>query len=314
MTYSLCIFVFSFNRGIFLENCISSIEQCAPGVKTVIIDDNSTDPDAIEKLGSLSEKYQVIRSFTEQAEMKTGGLYGNMNHAIKLACEWGYSYSIFIQDDMQLVRQIKKNDIVRIDDYFERVPNSIQVSTTFIRTLSATDFLDEHFINQKAHAYIRHTNKEKGKSNFSASGVFHVERFHNIFGSFEVGEGINSEKARKLGLICGRAIYPFMCWLPYPESYRGKRKDMKHKFFEYFGHSGYYPIECMADESVTEFLNRDPHILPIMEHYLSAPTAPRADVWSTGGGEYNFVCYGGILALFFKEIRSIKHRLQASDS
>ena len=308
------IYVFSFNRPKFLKNCIHSIENLADSLPMVIIDDCSDDPDISRLLTDISGRYSVIaNSRINQREYKTGGLAGCMNIAMEHARENNFRFAIFIQDDMQFVRRLEKSDITRIEDFFSHVPNSMQVSTNFIRELSASNFLSKNYINRDAHAYIRHPVKERGKSSFSDTGVFHVQRFHEFFESFGVGEGNNSEKARRLGLTCGRAFHPFMCWLPYPESYRGKRKGFKHLFFEYFGRSGYYPIEFMSDGCVAEFLNRDPDMLPVMERYLSAPTVPRADVWSTGGGEYNFVCYNGVAAKVFRAIRAIKRRIQGVD-
>ena len=303
MTPPFCTFVFSFNRGVFLENCLNSIESCLAGAKTVIIDDNSTDPETLETLSELSKRFEVIHPQAAETEIKTGGLYANMNYAMDIANSIGSPYALFIQDDMQLVRKIDASDFRRISSYFQEIPNSFQISTSFIRQLSVKDFFKDHFLDLKSGSYIRRRDRERGKSNFSAAGVFDVERFHNIYGSFEIGEGKNSERAQQLGLVCGRSITPFMCWLPYPNSYRGRARNMKHRFFEYFGRSGYYPIELMSDLSTAEFLNRDPMILPVMEHYLLSPSAPRNDIWSTGGGEYNFDCYDGFAARVFRALK-----------
>lgn len=300
----LAIYVFSYNRARFLQHCLRTVEECCPGFTICIVDDDSTDLETVTLLKRLSVSYEVISNGDKnQAEHKTGGLAGCMNTAMLHARENEVRSALFIQDDMQMVRKLLPEDFQRITDYFQRVPNTIQVSSTFVRLLSAEQFLGKHSVKLDAHAYIRQKWEERGKSSFSATGVFDVERFHRLYSSFEVGEGNNSDKARRLGLVCGRSIYPFMCWLPYPESYRGKRKDMKHKFFEYFGRSGFYPIELMSDESVAELFNRDPHTLPIMERYLSAPTSPRADIWSTGGGEYNFAAYGSFAAKIYKFLR-----------
>lgn len=306
MTSSLCVFVFSFNRGIFLENCLHSIEQCLTGVKTVIFDDNSTDPDTRERLSKISERHEVIRPNASGNEVKTGGLYSNMNHAIEYALSNSLSRVIFIQDDMQFVRRLTKEDFEAYDKYFEFHNNSIQISTTFVRRLSADTFLQDHYISKEGQAYIRRSESERGKSNFSAVGVFDVNRVVDIFGNFEIGEGLNSQKARSLSLVCGRAIFPDMCWLPYPPSFRGKKRNMKHRFFEYFGKSGFYPIQIMTCDQEEKFLARDANELPIMERFLIASNAPRHDIWSTGGGEYNLVCYGGWISQFYTSLRRFK--------
>jgi len=301
-----CVFVFSYNRGIFLENCLNSIEQCLSGFKTIIIDDNSTDPDTLERLSRLSENYEIIRPNFSGKEVKTGGLYSNMNHAIEYAHSDNLSKVIFIQDDMQFVRRVTREDFEAYDKYFKCHNNSIQISTTFVRRLSADTFLQDHYISKEGQAYIRRSESERGKSNFSAVGVFDVNRVVGIFGKFEIGEGLNSQKAQSLSLVCGRAIFPDMCWLPYPPSFRGKKRNMKHSFFEYFGMSGFYPIQIMTCDQEEKFLARDVNELPIMERFLNASNAPRHDIWSTGGGEYNFVCYGGWISQLYTRLRRFK--------
>ncbi|MCH8542014.1 MAG: hypothetical protein LAT61_00465 [Alcanivorax sp.] len=53
--------IFSFNRGRYLENCVNSIERCAPGTPIAIFDDNSEDADTIALLSRLRERYPVIQ-------------------------------------------------------------------------------------------------------------------------------------------------------------------------------------------------------------------------------------------------------------
>ena len=304
------VFVFSFNRAAFLQNCLNSISKCIPNTCIYIIDDNSDDIKTKLVLSEAKRSCRVVfNDNSSDIEHKTGGLAGSMNKAMEIASMNNAKYAIFIQDDMQFVRPIQTSDLQHIHAYFGKVKNSFQISTNFIRKLSSKDFFLKHKLDREAGAYIRYKDQEKGKSNFSDTGVFHVERFHTVFNRFEVGEDNNSTKARDLDLVCGKSVMPFMCWIPYPESYRGKKKDFKHKFFEYFGRSGYYPIDVMTNVSATSFLARDPIEIPVMERYLSAPTAPRQDLWSTGGGEYNFLCYGGILSKVYASIKKIKSKI-----
>ena len=303
----LCIYVFSFNRGQFLLNCLHSIETCAPGIRVCIIDDNSTDSYTKSVLADIKKQYFVEKNSNEEdVELKTGGLSGAMKFAMQMAKRDDVKLAIFIQDDMQFVRHLKDSDIKGYFEYFESVPNAIQISTTFIRELSRDSFSEDYDTSKNDHAYIRFQNREHGKSSFSDTGVFSVSKFFDLFQNFEIGEGANSEKARNLGLVCGRAIYPNMCWLPYPRSFRGKKRSLKHMVFEKFGRSGFYPIDIMTNKQEVYFLERDRSVLPIMERFLSAPKSPRKDIWSTGGGEYNFVCYGGKLSKIFNTARSIK--------
>ena len=287
----LSIYIFSFNRGAFLENCIASIKACAGDCAVTIIDDRSKDPHTIDVLKNLSARYRIVQASDDSNENSQGtvlgGLYGNMNLAMKDAIERDFKRVLFIQDDMQFVRPLTDRDFKNLDDYLQANKNTFQISTTFVRSLSQSRFDEKHFLDDSRTAYLRHPATEGGKSNFCDTGVFDVERFRLLFKDFVVTEGANSDKARSLGLCCGRSVYPFMNWLPYPVAHRGKRGSILFNLLEKIGGSGYYPIEQMQNSEIDELLSRDPLIPPIMEQYLSSPTSPRQDIWSTGGGEYN---------------------------
>lgn len=304
------IYLFSFNRGKFLQNCIHSIETCLPGLPLTIVDDRSTDSETVAVLQDVGVRHEVVYTTPGGiSEHKTGGLSAGMNLAMSLAQAQGHEHVLFLQDDMQVVRPFLAEDHRRTVDYFNAVPNTIQVSTNFCRTLSSPGFFDNFDANSEASSYIRKTGRESGKSGFSATGVFSVSRFFGLFESFEVGEYRNSRKAIQRGLVCGRSMYPFTSWLPYPTSYRGRSRSLTHQLFEHFGRSGFHPIETMDESAVRSLLNRDVRREPpLMEVYLRSPTAPRSDIWSTGGGEYNFLAYGSVLARVYTSLRRVKHK------
>jgi len=307
---SMAIAVFSFNRGVFLEHCIKTIEKNAPELSITIYDDNSDDQFTCSILERLSKKYKVKKNIRpEEVEDKTGGLAGCMNMAMRDARDLGIEYILFIQDDMQLVRPITHDDLSYIDNYFDVISNTFQISTNFFREINVNTLPQEYYTNIKAAAYIRHKESEHGKSNFSDTGVFSVSRFYQLFQNFEVGEDVNSMRAISNGLTLGFSIYPFMCWLPYPLSYRGKKRTPKHLLFEHYGRSGFYPILQMQEEEVKNLFNRNPEELPIMERFLHSPSSPRQDVWSTGGGEYNFLAYDGNLAKLYKIVKNLKRKV-----
>lgn len=302
------VFVFSYNRGRFLENCVISIEACLPAAPITIIDDRSTDPNTGEVLRTLAKRYEVVHSNPQGlTEHKTGGLSGGMNLAMSLAKARGHEHVLFLQDDMQLVRPVLPRDLDAIVSYFDAIPNTIQLSSNFGRALSAPDFFDKFDVHTEASCYLRRLGMESGKSGFSDTGVFSVSRYSQLFGSFVLGELGNSQKAIQRGLRCGRSLYPFSSWLPYPTSFRGKHRSIQHRMFEYLGRSGYYPIDLMSDKSVDRLFARDPRAdCAQMEEYLHSPGCPRADIWSTGGGEYNFLAYGSPPARLYAMLRAAK--------
>lgn len=311
MKNSIPVFVFSFNRPDFLRNCLASIRHTMPNAEIHILDDCSWDDETKRVLAQEKERTAIYFSKADgPSEFKTGGLCGLMNLAMHIAREKRHPYVLFIQDDMQMVRALRDRDMDHIGEYFHNVPNAIQLSTTFIRKLGTDGFLNDYSITRPAFAYLRKREAERGKSNFSDTGVFSVDRFFELFDRFEVGEDKNSAKAMERGLTCGRSFFPFINWLPYPMSFRGRKRSMMHLVFEYFGRSGFYPIEFMTEREVAEFMTREPSILPIMEEFLTCPTSPRQDIWSTGGGEYNFVVYGSLPARFFVQAKKLRALLK----
>lgn len=309
------IFVFSFNRGRFLDFCIASIEACAPGRRVTIIDDGSTDPDTRAVLQGLQARHEVIEAGgLEEREFKTGGLSGNMNLALDLARGRGTRQVLFIQDDMQFVRRLTDFDAELIERYFDANPDVIQLQTGFIRRLSEESMATRTRRDRSEYALFKCVGLENAKDNFSDTGVFDVGRVGALFGRLGVGEGRNSAIARAKGIQLGRSLFPFMNWLPYPMSHRGKRRSPSHLLIERLGGAGFHPIEFMSAAEAVEFLARDPSILPIAEAFLVSPAAPRHDIWSTGGGEYNLLARGGWRARAFRSLVAAKRQLFGSRS
>lgn len=304
---SIHLFVFSFNRGQFLNNCILSVKKCAAEVPLTVIDDCSNDPNTLLVLEKLRKNYEVISNDkTHQKEKKTGGLAGSMNQAMEIASSRNVQYAFFLQDDMQFVRTMRDIDLANVEKYFELIENTFQISTNFIRQVSSDAYLSKNGIVAGGRAYVRRDEIAKGKSYFSDTGIFDVKRFEDYFGHFDIGEDRNSERAKSRGLVCGRAVYPLTCWCPYPISFRGKKRLLVHNAIENLGGAGLHPIKIMDLDDEERFLARGPEELPIMEKFLSAPSAPRHDVWSTGGGEYNLLARGGFPAAGFRFLRATK--------
>ncbi|MEW5425234.1 glycosyltransferase family 2 protein [Amorphus sp. 3PC139-8] len=312
---ALPIYIFSYNRGQFLQNCVSTIEQCAPESEVVVIDDNSEDVETIQILKNINARHRVIRVAEQSgSEFKTGGLYGNMNLALSLAEASQIQLVLFIQDDMQFVRALKEFDLERIISFFEMNRNVIQYHSVFSRADSVEKVQKFAQLDKARAAYLLPGAVAVGKDNFSAVGVFHVGRVRQFLGSFSVGEGVNSKRCRDIGIQRGIGAYPFMNWLPYPSSYRGKRRNIMHRIVEFFGGAGFHPILQMPKELEEKLLSRDPSVVPVAEEWLTAPTAPRHDLWSTGGGEYNLIARGGVPALAFRALRRVKRFFVAARS
>ena len=170
---SIHLFVFSFNRGQFLNNCILSVRKCAAEVPLTVIDDCSNDPDTLLVLEKLRKDYEVISNDKiHQKEKKTGGLAGSMNQAMEIASSRNVQYAFFLQDDMQFVRTMRDIDLANVEKYFELIENTFQISTNFIRQISSDAYLSKNGIVAGGRAYVRRDEIANGKSYFSDTGIF----------------------------------------------------------------------------------------------------------------------------------------------
>jgi len=284
------IYVFSYNRGIFLDNCLKSIQKCAFDYDATVVDDHSSDNYTLEVLKKWEKIYSVITPAEEVSDYKIGGLYGNMNYAMNDAQKKKYKYALFIQDDMQLVRNILQKDIKMIEKYFNENKKCVQYYPCFFKSYTKKNKNNRSLNNSKI-VYFKKI--ELQYSGFSAIGVFQVKRFKKLFDKFEKRERTMDNKARKKGIQKGEAVYPFMSYLPHPVSYRNKRKSFVHLLTEKISGAGFYPIDYMDEESIKILFYRDPNLIPYAEDYLNAPGI-KSIPWSFAGGVTALYEQGGL--------------------
>lgn len=303
------IYVFSFNRGVFLENCLRSVEICAANCEVVVIDDQSYDKKTQEVLDHFSHKLPILIA-GEQAEVehKTGGLYNNMRVAFSDAREKGFRYALFLQDDMQLVRPIMKNDIVFAERFFAANKNSAELHTCFMKRYFSKRDEQLTKIDDSGIAYLRPSDYS-GFSGFSAVGLFDVARFFDLFGNLKKSEYINNEFAQKNNIQMGISTRPFMMWLPYPISHRGRKRDIPLQIVEYVGGCGFHPYSIMSTIEINALFNRKIQKRPYAEEWLISNGLENIRVWGFAGGVSNLLARGGIRAWLGSILNYIKRVL-----
>jgi len=303
-------YVFSYNRGKFLENCLDSLENLATEFfEITVIDDNSYDKKTKSVLRKYSEKFEVLNPGKQNISSKTGGLYDNMNFAFQDAVDRDVDFALFIQDDMQIVRKILGKDIHNIEEFFDRNPNSVQLHTCFLKRCK-TEYDENSSLDKSKKAYFRKDNAPYAF--FSAVGLFHVKRFKKLFGKLEQGEVANNEKAKSKGLKMGLYVYPFMMWLPMPISYRAQKRSFYHKVKEFIAKAGYYPYEGMSKPNRRRLFNRPIEKRPYAEDYLSPSTVKHIDQWSFTGVDSAFSELGGWRSKLAKLLMKIKQIIKLS--
>ena len=291
---NLAVYVFSFNRGLFLENCLNSLRSCVAQASVTIIDDQSDDANTRDVLKRFGGEFRVITAGVAAiSEHKTGGLYNNMRFAFEDAIAQGKRYALFLQDDMQLVRPILSEDIVAADSFFAANPRAAELHTCFMKRFFRERDEQLTQLDTSGEAYLRPSDYP-GFSGYSAVGLFDIARFHNLFGELQQGEYANNEYAQKQGIQMGISARPFMMWLPYPISHRGKKRNLPLQIVEAVGGCGYYPFHLMPKSSVNELLARDRSQRPYAEDWLDCGPLKQTPVWSFAGGLSNLIARGGL--------------------
>ena len=98
--------VFSYNRGALLWNLYQSMQMTGfPTHRLTIRDDGSQDRLTIEVLDRLEDSGVDVRRrrHKESSNQHHGGLYNNMNEALRELREASEPCAVFLQDDMQFL-------------------------------------------------------------------------------------------------------------------------------------------------------------------------------------------------------------------
>ncbi|MCK7596383.1 glycosyltransferase family 2 protein [Microbulbifer sp. CAU 1566] len=272
------IFVFSYNRGPFLENCIRSIEDCAPQCQLTVIDDGSDDPETRRVLAEIAKRHQVIDKTAESGH-KLGGLYANMQAAFEMAAD--DALICFLQDDTQMVRQLSDEDIQELRQNFADQPDLGFISPAFVRGISLKKAANQDFrFDSERGFWFWYPRQRSTGTWFSALLIADPRRLRQVDWSFEVGESVNNRKAAKIFCRMARMRAPFSMWLPNGRAYRGKQKSLALRFGEWSRRCGLYPLEIMTDQQVEDLKLADPARLPVAEEFLKPTRGALKTPWA----------------------------------
>jgi len=277
--------LFSYNRAKFLENCVKSIESCSPSSPIMVFDDESTDPATIAVIEKLRTKHTVIQpseldknKFSQlNNQSKFGGLYNNMQLAIELLPD--NQLFCFIQDDMQCVRKVHKEEISHINSLFDNydigfLHQSFLKASNRERDELSTYWHEEHGV------YYRDNPKQSAGIFFSAIFISRTDVLQKHNWSFENREKINGYKAQKRFGKMAFMKNPFCLWLPGCPVYRGKKKTLAIRIAEYLSPPGFHPIKILDDKEARVFETRANKSLPFAEDFLTLERSQFKKPWT----------------------------------
>lgn len=270
-------YVFSYNRGPFLKNCVESIRRYAPQSEITLIDDGSGDPETVELLDAYSGQMRVIRQ-ERNRPARLGGLYANLQLALDSMAEDGVETFIFVQDDTQLVRPLSARDIRYIEEYFRHFPDAAFLNPHFLKGNRKRGILKALYLDPGFPAYF-YTFNERWKNRsvtmyYTDIAIGHAPRL--LSRGFSIGEDetATAVRARQHFGKMGTMAYPFVMSLPQVPIYRGKHKTWAVRRAE--ARLGTEPrsFEPWSPAEEKEFFKRDLKILPFAEDFLRCAGPP----------------------------------------
>lgn len=275
----MIFFVFSYNRGLHLKNCIESIETCAAGHQIIVYDDASTDPETRQILNDIEKRHEVRTRDDKGSGDQHGALYTNMQRAVESVED--NSLTCFLQDDTQLVRKIDAHDFQFMEGYFEEFPNAGFLAPVFQKQITRKRTLDRFVYREDREVYVceHRSRKQVAGVYYSDISVTRSDRLREVGWKFVLGEFENEQQAKANFLEMGYMYAPFAMWLPNPPSYRNKTKSFTFKLAEIVNKAGFYPFDIMDDQTVEKLRSRPTSRVPIAEDYLAVKVPGLTSPW-----------------------------------
>jgi hypothetical protein len=275
----LIFFVFSYNRGPHLKNCVESIERYAPGCDIVVYDDQSDDPETKCILDEIANRHEVRSGDDRTSRDQHGALYANMQRAIESVTDDRILF--FIQDDTQLVRPLTADDQDFIRGYFKKHSKAGFLAPIFQKRITRQSTLDRFQYDPDRGVYIcKHRSRKK------VAGVYYSDvsittsgRLREINWKFAAGEYANELQAKANFLELGYLYAPFVMWLPNPPAYRNKKKSLAFRIAEKINKAGLYPYKAMPERDIARLKSRPHSQVPIAEDFLEVTVPGLKSPW-----------------------------------
>lgn len=272
------IFVFSFNRGPYLANCIASIERCAPDASVTIYDDASDDPETLRILDRLAGRCQIVRR-SQSTKARHGSLYDNMQDALDSVTDG--RVIAFLQDDTQMIRPFDARDRAFIDDHFSRHEDAAFLAPVFLRgTIRPKRLADFQFDEaDQVYRFVQDGQKVAG-TYYSDIALLHTGRLHAMGWRFHADEFENELQAHRHFGRMGYMRDPFAMWVPNARAYRNRSKTLAFRLGERFSRSGLYPLQILEPEEVAAMRQRDAaNDKPLPEPFLTLAEGTLPEPW-----------------------------------
>ena len=274
----LVFWVFSYNRGDFLKNCVGSIEQCAPRCAIRIFDDDSSDPETRRVIAELSSRHRVVYPDPDKvAQSKHGGLYANMQAAFSMSGP--DDLVCFLQDDTQLVRPLGPRDVDDLARFFDAGEKPCFVQPAFMRGCNKRNDHARTRYDEVRRVYCVDRLENSAGAYYSDICLFRAGDLRSVGWEFVMREAGNERQARERLAQMAYWRDPFVAWLPNVPAFRGKSQTLALRLAQDLRRSGFYPLECLSPEQNRAFITRADGDLPYAEEFLRVRSGRVAEPW-----------------------------------
>lgn len=260
------IFVFSYNRGAFLQNCIDSLLRHTRNSRICIVDDHSNCPDTRAYLQNLPDGVELLYGQVKDGA-RHGGLYNNMQLALD-NCQSELIF--FIQDDMQVVRNIDNQDMDYINGFFAHYSKAAFLHPMFLRGRRNRRDRRITKLQPDFPVYFREQPEKKNHRDLTyVDGVIaHAGRLKAAGWQFVEGEAANADQAAPLFGKMGIWPFPVAMFLPEVPVYRGKHKTWAVSKAEQLAGTTPKAFIPMTEEQIDRLRQRQLEQLPVAEDFL----------------------------------------------
>jgi hypothetical protein len=259
-------FVFSYNRGRYLQNLLRSAKECGWPGRLTIIDDRSEDPVTCRVLATAQERFgaEVI-----VPENKNGGKYGgfwaNMELAFsQLAAD---RFVMFLQDDLQFVRPVTQSDVDRVTTLAADSRLSPFVYPSFWWGARGKQEVYRTSCSYSPEFDTYHWSEAAAQPGFSDVAIFDRQRL--VEAGWRAGRSeteSNADAHERFGVMTLDPS-PFVAFVPFAPRFRGgqawsRRLDLRRS-------STPAAFRIMNAQENAAFVRRDRDSLPIAADHLT---------------------------------------------
>ncbi len=272
---ALDVFVFSYNRGAWLDNLIQSVTKLlAPplDVELHIFDDHSNDEQTLQVLDRLRAQGVHIHHATDfdmQGRGSRGGLHAGIEASLTRVARKG-SLALLLQDDMEIVRPVTVADLAMVRDLVQKTGNPF----VYVNFLTGGEEYRKKTMNwSEGGYYIKYSPRERRYRAYTDVCAVDVDFLRKSKFAFERSEKKIDHLAAKVFGPMAWSPYPFTAMLPDPAVYREGRLFSGQVF----------SFQDFEKESLARFMRRDVQLeLPAAEKYLKVEGVELPTPWQYG--------------------------------